>query len=70
MTARVEDPATPAATASTEPQVVHATTVACDGNGPALGHPRVFLSFGNDHEIVCPYCSRRFVLAEGAKGHH
>jgi uncharacterized Zn-finger protein len=40
-------------------------TVACDG-GP-LGHPRVFL-FIEDHAVVCPYCSRVYVLKEGA-GH-
>ncbi len=41
--------------------------VACDGGGGALGHPRVFLEIGGDTEVVCPYCSRRFVLREGAK---
>jgi len=46
--------------------VVGASTVACEGNGGALGHPRVFLRIGPGREIVCPYCSRRFVLAEGA----
>jgi len=41
------------------------TVVACDGGG-ALGHPRVFLALV-DGRIVCPYCSRVFVLApEGA----
>ncbi|MEK9854911.1 MAG: zinc-finger domain-containing protein [Rhodobiaceae bacterium] len=37
--------------------------VACDGNGDALGHPRVWLTLGTDGEIVCPYCSRRYVRA-------
>ena len=46
--------------------VVESSTVACDGGGGALGHPRVFLRIGETREIVCPYCSRRFVLAEGA----
>lgn len=69
MTVRVEDPATPAPAAET--QVVHSPVVACDGSGPALGHPRIFLTFGDSREIVCPYCSRHYVLAEGAKaGHH
>jgi uncharacterized Zn-finger protein len=40
-------------------------TVACDG-GP-LGHPRVFLHI-EDQEVVCPYCSRVYILNEGA-GH-
>ena len=46
--------------------VVDTPTVACDGGGGALGHPRVFLKIGDEREIVCPYCSRRYVLAEGA----
>ena len=37
--------------------------VACDGNGDALGHPRVWLTLGTDGEIICPYCSRRYVRA-------
>ena len=42
-------------------------TVACDGGDGPLGHPRVFL-YIEDHEVVCPYCSRVFILNEGA-GH-
>jgi len=46
-------------------EVIHVATdrVACDGGGGALGHPRVWLTLGNDVEIVCPYCSRRYVRA-------
>ena len=33
-------------------------TVACDGGGGALGHPKVFLQIGNQNEIECPYCGR------------
>jgi len=39
---------------------------ACDGGG-ALGHPKIYLKIGPEGETVCPYCSRRFVLSEGAK---
>jgi uncharacterized Zn-finger protein len=46
--------------------VVDGPSVACDGGGGPLGHPRVFLRIGASGAIVCPYCSRRFVLAEGA----
>ena len=42
-------------------------TIACDGGGGALGHPRVFLRIV-DRDVVCPYCSRHFLLKEGA-GH-
>ncbi|MBS0559464.1 MAG: zinc-finger domain-containing protein [Proteobacteria bacterium] len=40
-------------------------TVACDGGGGALGHPRVFLRIPND-QVMCPYCSRLYVLNEDA----
>ena len=47
---------------------VHSTTVSCEGNGPATGHPKVYLAFKDgSKETKCPYCSRIFVLAEGAK---
>jgi len=39
----------------------------CDGIGIALGHPRVFLHIKpGESDVVCPYCSRRFVLKAGA----
>lgn len=38
----------------------------CDGGGGALGHPIVYLNMGDEDEIVCPYCSRHFVLAADA----
>ncbi len=56
-----------AAAASPETIAVADRTVACDGGGGALGHPRVFLRIA-DRDVVCPYCSRHFVLKEGA-GH-
>ncbi len=42
-------------------------TVACDGGDGALGHPRVFLHI-DDRQVVCPYCSRVYILNEGG-GH-
>ena len=55
-----------------ETEVVHNSRVACDGGGGALGHPRGFLQMGSDRMVECPYCDKRFVLAEGATlgGHH
>jgi len=41
--------------------------VACDGGGGPLGHPRVFLRIVGE-AAICPYCSRTYVLKEGA-GH-
>jgi uncharacterized Zn-finger protein len=55
-----------------ETVVATETTVCCDGGDGALGHPAVYLHFEDGKEIVCPYCSRRFVLSEtasAASGH-
>jgi uncharacterized Zn-finger protein len=43
----------------------HSRTVACDGGGGVLGHPKVYL-FIEDREVMCPYCSRLFVLDDDA----
>jgi uncharacterized Zn-finger protein len=41
---------------------VDTSSVACDGDGGALGHPRVFLAIDPaSGEVECPYCSRRFI---------
>jgi len=41
---------------------VDSLSVACDGDGGALGHPRVFLAIDPAKgEVECPYCSRRFI---------
>ncbi|MEE2760041.1 MAG: zinc-finger domain-containing protein [Pseudomonadota bacterium] len=42
--------------------------VYCDGGGGALGHPGVYLTIEAPGEVACPYCSCRFVLADGADG--
>lgn len=56
---------------TTETVTVTTSTVSCEGNGPALGHPKVYLTFKpGSQEVVCPYCSRTFVLAEGAQVGH
>ncbi|PZW46598.1 putative Zn-finger protein [Humitalea rosea] len=44
---------------------VTSRVVTCDGGGGALGHPAVALRI-EAHSVTCPYCSRTFVLAEGA----
>jgi uncharacterized Zn-finger protein len=59
-----------ATTTAPEPaELIHVNerTVACDGGDGALGHPRVYL-FIEDRQVMCPYCSRLYVLNEGA-GH-
>ena len=45
---------------------VKTTTVGCDGGGGALGHPTVYLKIGDAGEVICPYCSRQFVLSKDA----
>ena len=53
------------APAPTEIISVHDRTVACDGGNGALGHPRVFLHIETDR-VMCPYCSRLYILEAGA----
>ena len=45
-----------------ELQVVSSSNVICDGGGGALGHPKVYLDMGKEKKIVCPYCSKSFIL--------
>tara|TARA_B100001029_G_scaffold165579_1_gene157323 strand:+ start:310 stop:492 length:183 start_codon:yes stop_codon:yes gene_type:complete len=45
-----------------ESQIVSSSNVICDGGGGALGHPRIYLDMGNKKKIICPYCSKAFVL--------
>ncbi|MCP5411815.1 MAG: zinc-finger domain-containing protein [Alphaproteobacteria bacterium] len=54
------------------PETIEVTTsrVACDGGGGALGHPKVYLEMGDENFVECPYCDKRFVLKDGATGHH
>ncbi len=53
----------------TAPIIVHERSVPCDGGDDPLGHPRVWLRIA-DGEVVCPYCSRRYVLeGEGHDAH-
>jgi uncharacterized Zn-finger protein len=44
---------------------VDGARVACDGDGGALGHPRVYLQMDAAGFVDCPYCDRRFILAGG-----
>ena len=48
--------------------IVRSGRVTCDGVGGALGHPRVWLEMGEAAFVECPYCDRRFVLADGSEG--
>ena len=48
---------------------VTSRVVSCDGVGGALGHPLVWLRI-EASEIMCPYCSRLFVLKPGTGDDH
>ena len=56
-----------AAGAPAPSEIIHSDSrvVACDGGDGALGHPRVWLRIV-ERQIACPYCSRLYVLNEGA----
>jgi uncharacterized Zn-finger protein len=46
-------------------EVIHIQSLeaACDGGGGPLGHPKVYLHIDQEKgSIVCPYCSRMYVL--------
>ena len=47
----------------TETIQVNEKRVACDGGNGPLGHPRIFLEIGAEGEVVCPYCSRQYILS-------
>ena len=57
-----------APTTTTPAEVIVSRTrrVGCDGGGGALGHPLVYLTLSRTGTIDCPYCGRRYVLAEDA----
>ena len=40
--------------------VVKSKSVNCDGG--LSGHPNIYLKIGEDKKVVCPYCSRVFML--------
>jgi uncharacterized Zn-finger protein len=62
------DGAAPMTTNPVRPtEIIHvdSRTVACDGGEGALGHPRVYLRIPGQ-EVMCPYCSRLYILNAGA----
>ena len=47
---------------------VTVSRIACDGSGPASGHPRVWLQIDPEKgSVVCGYCGRTFVLKQDAR---
>ena len=52
-------------------EIIHVAdeVVACNGDGGALGHPKVYLNLGPEGRIECPYCSRLFIRDEKRGAH-
>jgi uncharacterized Zn-finger protein len=48
-----------------ETVLVDSTRVSCEGEGGALGHPRVWYVIGETGFVECKYCDRKFVLKGG-----
>ncbi|MEX5727439.1 putative Zn-finger protein [Rhodovulum iodosum] len=58
----VEAPGQDEDTPAPETEIVSKWRVACDGSGPALGHPRVWLQIPQDKGWVeCGYCDKKFI---------
>jgi uncharacterized Zn-finger protein len=55
---------------TTENEIINVKTraVSCDGGEGVYGHPKVYLRIAGT-EIMCPYCSRLFVLEPGVTDH-
>lgn len=53
-----------------ERETVTTRRISCDGGGGALGHPKVYLTINAEGFVECPYCDKRFELAEGAGADH
>jgi|OM-RGC.v1.031031354 Uncharacterized protein conserved in bacteria len=45
--------------------VVDESRIACEGEGGALGHPKVWYTIPESGWVECKYCDRRFVLRGG-----
>jgi uncharacterized Zn-finger protein len=51
-----------------ETRIVSSWKIACDGDSPALGHPRVWLTIPEDKGYVeCGYCDRRYIHESAAE---
>ena len=55
-------------TSAPETKIVEKKKIACEGQGGALGHPRVWLTIPDDLGWVeCPYCDTKYVYGEEIK---
>ena len=50
-----------------ETKIVNEREVCCDGGKGPLGHPAIYLNISDNNEIVCPYCSCKFIYQDAAE---
>ena len=43
-------------------EYVNSKKLICSGVEGPLGHTKVYLDMGDNNQIVCPYCSKLFIL--------
>lgn len=46
---------------------VDSKKVSCEGGKGGLGHPLVYLNMGKENFVICPYCSKHFVISNNGK---
>ena len=45
-----------------EIEYTNSKKLSCNGLDGPLGHPKVYLDMGDKNRIICPYCSKLFIL--------
>ena len=45
-----------------EIEYANSKKLSCNGLDGPLGHPKVYLDMGDKNQIICPYCSKLFIL--------
>ena len=43
-------------------EYVTSKKLSCKGVDGPSGHPKIYLDMGDDKKILCPYCSKLFIL--------
>ncbi len=50
-----------------ENSLVNSKKISCDGGSLSSKHPLIFLNFGNNESITCPYCGKVFSQEKSSK---
>ena len=45
-----------------EIEYTNSKKLSCNGLDGPLGHTKVYLDMGDKNQIICPYCSKLFIL--------